>query len=101
LWGTLPDAGPPGTYAVRVEILLWLVPPAVVTVLAMLWATWAGRDRRRPDTDDSEAAYDRFVAAVQKPHPTAGKGVGPAPTNVASGVAVRRSRPMRGGRTRR
>jgi hypothetical protein len=81
-----------------VEILLWLVPPAVVTVLAMLWATWAGRDRRRPDTDDSDAAYERFVEAVQKPHPTAGKGVGPAPTNVVSGVAVRRRRPRGGGR---
>jgi hypothetical protein len=84
-----------------VEILLWLVPPAAVTALAMLWAAWAGRDRRRPDTEDSEAAYDRFAAALQKPHPTAGKGVAPARTDVASGVAVRRSRPTRDPRPRR
>jgi hypothetical protein len=86
---------------VCVEILLWLVPPAVVTALAMVWAWWAGRDRRRPDAEDSDAAYDRFVQAVQKPHPAAGKGVGPAPTNVVGGVAVRRSRPTRDLRPRR
>ena len=83
------------------EILLWLVPPAVVTALAMLWAAWAGRDRPPPDAEDSEAAYDRFARALQKPHPTAGKGVGPAPRDVASGVAVRRSRPTRDARPRR
>jgi len=77
-----------------VEILLWLVPPAVVAVLAMLWASWAGRDRR-PDADDSEEAYERFAAALRRPHPAQGKGVGPPPRDVVSGVAVRRSRPVR------
>jgi hypothetical protein len=91
----------PADILARVEILLWLVPPAVVTALAMLWATWAGRDRPPPDAEDSEAAYDRFARALQKPHPTAGKGVGPAPRDVASGVAVRRSRPTRDARPRR
>lgn len=83
------------------EILLWLVPPAVVTALAMLWVSWAGRDRGRPDAEDSEAAYNRFAAALQRPHPTAGKGVGPASSDVVSGVAVRRSRPSRDPRTPR
>jgi hypothetical protein len=78
-----------------VEILLWLVPPALVTALAMLWASWAARDRRRPDDEDSEAAYERFAAAVQKPHPTRGRSVGPAARDVVSGVAVRRTRPHR------
>jgi hypothetical protein len=78
-----------------VEILLWLVPPAVVVTLAMVWATWAGRDRRPPDQDDSEEAYERFAAALQKPHPTQGKGVAPPPRDVVSGVAIRRSRPTR------
>ncbi|MGH3357001.1 MAG: hypothetical protein ACRDOJ_13970 [Nocardioidaceae bacterium] len=77
------------------EILLWLVPPAVVTALAMAWAGWASRDPRPPDEEDSAAAYDRFAAALQKPHPAAGKGVGPAPTDRASGIAVRRARPAR------
>jgi hypothetical protein len=84
-----------------VEILLWLVPPAVVTLLAMLWAAWAGRDRRRTVADDSEAAYERFAAALRKPHPAKGKGVGPPPRDVVSGVAVRRSRPVRQNRTGR
>jgi hypothetical protein len=89
-------ARPSGTaYIGVVEILLWLVPPAAVTLLAMLWATWAGRDRRRPDTEDSEAAYERFAAAVQKPHPARGTGVGPRQRDAVSGVAVRRSRPVR------
>lgn len=83
------------------EILLWLVPPAVVTALAMLWAAWAGRDRRPPDAEDSDAAYERFAAALQRPHPTRGKGVGPAPSDVAGGVAVRRSRPTRDPRPQR
>jgi hypothetical protein len=84
-----------------VEILLWLVPPAVVTLLAMLWAAWASRDRRRPDVEDSEEAYERFAAALRKPHPAKGKGVGPPPRDVVSGVAVRRSRPVRQTRTGR
>jgi hypothetical protein len=74
-----------------VEILLWLAPPAVVTVLAMLWAAWAGRDRRAPDDGDTEAAYERFAAAVQKPLPTRGRTVTASQDHV-SGVAVRRSR---------
>jgi len=95
-----PRLGPADILA-RVEILFWLVPPAVVTALAMLWAAWAGRDRPPPDAEDSEAAYDRFARALQKPHPTAGRGVGPAPRDVASGVAVRRSRPTRDAGPRR
>ena len=33
------------------EILLWLAPAAVVTVLAMCWAGWAGRERPEPDRE--------------------------------------------------
>jgi hypothetical protein len=64
-------------------------------VLAMVWALWAGRARRRPDDGDSEAAYERFAAAVQKPLPTRGQGVAPPPRDSVSGVAVRRTRPTR------
>jgi cytochrome c-type biogenesis protein CcmH/NrfF len=37
-----------------VEILLWLVPSVVVTVLVSLWATWRGRER--PEMTREEAA---------------------------------------------
>jgi hypothetical protein len=78
-----------------VEILLWLVLPATVTVLAMIWASWAGRPQRE-ETDRSEAAYDRFAQAIAKPHPV-GARVRPAtPRDRSTGIAVR---PSRGGTT--
>ncbi|MGH3366779.1 MAG: hypothetical protein ACRDOY_06225 [Nocardioidaceae bacterium] len=89
------------------EILLWLAPPAAVTVLAMVWAGWAGREPRRPDRGDA-VADARFAAAVEKPHPVAHRmgrpGTGAAPRNRAGGVggvAVRRARPARNARTQR
>jgi hypothetical protein len=79
-----------------VQILLWLAPPAVVTVLAMIWAAWAGRPQRE-EAQRSEAAYERFAAAIAKEHPAAGR---PRPYTVrdrSTGIAVR---PSRGGPTR-
>ncbi len=73
------------------EILLWLVPPAVATVLAMVWATWAGQPQRE-DRERSEADYERFVEALTKKHPTVGS---PRPVTVrdrSTGIAVRPSR---------
>lgn len=73
------------------EILLWLVPPAVVTALAMVWAGWAGRPRRA-EQDRSEAAYERFARAITKEHPGAAR---PRPTVArerSTGIAVRPSR---------
>ncbi|UDY24616.1 hypothetical protein [Nocardioides sp. Kera G14] len=35
-------------------ILLWLVPPVVVTVLVALWVGWVGR--QRPEMTREEAA---------------------------------------------
>ena len=73
------------------DILLWLVAPAVVTVLAMVWATWAGRPRRM-EADRSEAAYDRFAKAMTREHPGVGR---PRPSVVrdrSTGIAVRPSR---------
>ncbi|MDQ3274799.1 MAG: hypothetical protein M3Q39_07145 [Actinomycetota bacterium] len=77
------------------EILAWLLFPLAVTVIAMAWAGWAGRPRRPLDEEDSAEAYDRFAAAVQKPHPGRGKRVAPAPVAPASGVAIRKARPTR------
>jgi hypothetical protein len=74
-----------------VEILAWLAPSAVVAVLAMAWAAWAGRPRREHG-DRSEAAYERFARAIAKEHPGAGR---PRPAVVrdrSTGIAVRPSR---------
>ncbi len=75
------------------EILAWLVPAAAVTVVAMLWAAWAGRPRRE-QTERSEAAYEKFARAITKEHPGAGR---PRPLPArdrdrSTGIAVRPSR---------
>ena len=73
------------------EILFWLVPPAVVTVLAMIWATWAGRPRR-VEADRSEASYERFAKAITRDHPGAGRPRPPVVRDRSTGIAVRPSR---------
>ncbi|WP_435743181.1 hypothetical protein [Nocardioides sp. SYSU DS0663] len=77
------------------EILLWLVPPAVVTVAAMGWVSWAGRERR--GEVDRDVAVQRLAAALER-EPRG--GVVPRPPKPArdaredrsTGVAVRPSR---------
>ena len=77
------------------HILLWLVPPAAVTVLAMLWATWAGRPRPEAGAR-TEADHERVAAAITRRHPTAGVPR-PAPRRDRStGIAVRPSRASSG-----
>ena len=49
------------------EILLWLVPAAVTTGLAMLYVSWIGRERA--DREPTEADQERFAAAIMKPLP--------------------------------
>ena len=53
------------------EILYWLVPPVVVTCVAMLWVSWLGREGR--GEVDRDVAVRRLAAALQKdplPHAT-------------------------------
>jgi len=79
---TLPTLG-------TVEILLWLVPPAVVTLLAMAWVSWLGREGR--GEVDREEGVRRLTRAMEKDDRVAR---GPRPATVrdrSSGVAVRRS----------
>ena len=87
------------------EILAWLVPSAVVTVVAMLWAAWAGRPQREPTERSSEAAYERFARAITKEHPGARRPrpAGPGVRDRSTGIAVRPSRrpPARPPQTRR
>ncbi|MGH3414666.1 MAG: hypothetical protein ACRDPH_16450 [Marmoricola sp.] len=72
------------------EILLWLVPAAMVAVVAMLWVGWMGRDRPQME-DRSEAAraraQQRFAEAIQRQHPAAVRRR--APRERSTGVAVR------------
>jgi len=87
-----------------VEILLWLVPSAVVTLVAMVWAAWAGRPRRE-ESDRSEAAYERFSRAITKEHPQSGRSRPHVVRDRSTGIAVRPSRrtaadPNTGARTR-
>jgi hypothetical protein len=53
-----------------VQILLWLVPAAVVTGTAMIAAAWVGRER--PEREMSQADQERFAAAILRPMPSAG-----------------------------
>jgi hypothetical protein len=74
-----------------VEILLWLVPTGVVAVVMMVWATWAGRPRRE-QADRSEAAYERFAAAMAKEHPGASRPRPMVARDRSTGIAIRPSR---------
>ena len=51
----------------QVEILLWLVPPLVVTVLAMAWVGWVGREGR--GEVDRDEAVRRLGTALDKDPP--------------------------------
>ncbi|MBC9733313.1 hypothetical protein [Nocardioides marmotae] len=71
------------------EILLWLVPPAVVTVVAMAWVSWLGREGR--GEVDREVAVRRMGAAIEHGHrPT--YAARPHQPDRSTGVAVRPSR---------
>ena len=86
------------------EILLWLVPAAVVTSVAMLWATWAGRpqpDERAARSSARDADQERFARAITREHPGA-RVPRPQPVRDRStGIAVRPSRRPTGGDQRR
>jgi hypothetical protein len=72
------------------EILLWLVPPAVVTVVAMLWVGWIGREGR--GEVDREVAVRRLGEALsrrpQQPRYSPKRGE----RDRSTGIAVRPSR---------
>jgi hypothetical protein len=81
-----------------VEILLWLVPAAAVTGLAMLWASWTGRER--PERERTDADQERFAAAILRPLPAESRSTARSRTpqrEHSTGVAVRRSSTRRAG----
>ncbi|HSE09200.1 MAG TPA: hypothetical protein VLB29_11095 [Nocardioidaceae bacterium] len=73
------------------EILLWLVPTAAVAVVMMAWAAWMGRPRRE-QSERSEAAYERFAAAITKEHPGASRPRPMVARDRSTGIAIRPSR---------
>ena len=72
------------------EILLWLVPTGIVTLLAMLWVSWLGREGR--GEVDRDVVVERIAAALQRPHPRALGDRPVAPRDRSTGIAVRRSK---------
>jgi len=77
-----------------VEILLWLVPSVVVTVVAMLWVGWLGREGR--GEVDRDVAVRRLGVALEpgskKRRPTPGYAVEQPDRDRSTGIAVRPSR---------
>jgi hypothetical protein len=84
-----------------VEILLWLVPAAVVTVVAMLWVSWVSREGR--GEVDRDVAVERLGKALAKELPAGTRRPSAPARDRSTGIAVR---PSHGGgptgdRTRR
>ena len=79
------------SYGRGVTILLWLVPPVAVTVVAMLWVAWLGREGR--GEVDRETAVRRLGEALSSPRrPSPGYAATPPEHDRSTGVAVRPSR---------
>jgi hypothetical protein len=72
-----------------VEILLWLVPSAVVTVAAMAWVSWAGRDGR--GEVDRDVAVERLGKALAKELPAGTRRTSAPARDRSTGIAVRPS----------
>ncbi len=72
-----------------VEILLWLLPAVVVTVVAMIWVSVLGHRLERDDLSESARIrrQQRFAEAIQRPHRTAAPRR--APSERSTGLAVR------------
>jgi hypothetical protein len=77
------------SYPDGVEILLWLVPPAVVTLLAMAWVSWLGREGR--GELDRDEAVRRLTKAMHKDSPALRKSRTREVRERSTGVAVRPS----------
>ncbi|MCW2866070.1 MAG: hypothetical protein JWR20_258 [Marmoricola sp.] len=79
------------------EILLWWLPPVLVTAVAMGWAGWLGR-ARPAGPDRSEAAQERFARAIMRDLPAEVTRRADAPRQArdrSTGIAVRPSQQLR------
>ncbi|MCW2766522.1 MAG: hypothetical protein JWO11_2481 [Nocardioides sp.] len=78
------------------EILLWLVPPVGVTVVAMSWVGWLGREGR--GEVDRDVAVRRLGEALQREgsrRKSPGYAVRAPERDRSTGIAVRPSRAPR------
>lgn len=71
------------------EILLWLVPTVVVTVAAMGWVSWVGRDGR--GEVDRDVAVERLGKALAKELPAGTRRTAAPARDRSTGIAVRPS----------
>lgn len=71
-------------------ILLWLVPAVLVTVGAMLWVAWLGREGR--GEIDRDVAVARLAKAMQRDHKGMSRQRPTVPRDRSTGIAVRPSR---------
>ena len=73
-------------------VLWWLAPPLAATALAMVWASWRGRERDEVRRESSDEALSRLGSAITRPLPRrAAKSAQPrVPDDPSHGVAVRR-----------
>jgi hypothetical protein len=72
-----------------VEILLWLVPALVVTVVAMVWVSWVGRDGH--GEIDRDVAVERLGKALAKELPAGTRRTTSPTRDRSTGIAVRPS----------
>lgn len=87
----LTGAPPPPTYPREVEILFWLLPAAVATVVAMAWVGWWGREGR--GEVDRETAARRLGEALSREQRTRpGYAVAARAEDRSTGVALRPSK---------
>jgi hypothetical protein len=74
------------------EVLLWLAPAGVATVLAMLWAGWQGRRQERVlDRDEAVRRLGRALEQPARTHDRPGAARAPRPVDRSTAVAVRRT----------
>ena len=71
------------------EILLWLVPAVVVTVVAMVWVSWISRDGR--GELDRDVAVERLGRALAKDLPAGTRRTAAPARDRSTGIAVRPS----------
>jgi hypothetical protein len=76
-----------------VTVLLWLLPPVVVTLIAMAWVAWLGRAGR--GEVDPDVAVARLAAALRREHPGQRTLPPKARSDRSTGIAVRPSRAPR------
>ncbi len=72
------------------EILLWLVPPVLVTAAAMAWVSWLGREGR--GEVDRDVAVQRLAKALAKDHRSRLPERPPRVVDRSTGIAVRPTR---------